>query len=52
VIRPLLNATLLDRESALYIAKKMFETYDVNNNGKIEENEARSMIIDSYTNVG
>jgi hypothetical protein len=51
-IRPLLNATKINRESAIFIARKMFETYDINGTGAIEENEARGMIIDSYTNVG
>lgn len=48
----MLNPTKLDRESAIYIARKMFETYDINGNGAIDDSEARGMIIDAYTNVG
>lgn len=50
-IVPILHQTYLDRESAKYIAKTLFDMYDVNKDGVIDEREARTMITDAYTGV-
>ena len=44
-------ATRVDIESAKSIAKRIFETYDVNRQGVIGQGEARSMISDAYYSV-
>ena len=37
-----------DKESIRLIAKKIFETYDRNKNGEIDEFEVQPMMVDTY----
>ena len=50
-IRAKISYNPIDVASAKFIAKELFETYDENRSGAIESNEAKSMIIDAYTNI-
>lgn len=50
-IRSKLNYNPIDIASAKYIAKELFGTFDENKSGAIESQEAKSMIIDAYTNI-
>lgn len=50
-IRSKLNYNPIDISSAKFIAKELFGTYDENRSGAIEGKEAKSMIIDAYTNI-
>lgn len=42
----------IDRESAKSLAQKFFEHYNRSKSGKIEDNEARTMITDAYSALG
>lgn len=41
----------IDIESSKYLAQKLFEHYNRSKSGKIEENEARTMIADAYSSL-
>lgn len=51
-LRPILNTTTIDRDSAKHIAKMLFQTYDQNKSGAIESYEIKTMIGDAYSMLG
>ncbi len=50
-IRSSISYNPIDVASARFVAKELFDTYDKNRSGAIESSEAKSMIIDAYTNI-
>ena len=47
-----LQCSSIDRDSAYYIARRLFETYDQNRSGVLEPQEAKTMIHDAYSILG
>ena len=52
ISRPFFSCNSIDRESARRIAAKIFEIYDVNKAGYLNESSAKLMISDSYKLIG